>query len=151
MEIVVNEWLLDYSCPNADPKNLSFVNQFIKVIEEKGNKVVVGRGAPFFIKFYRYWDKYRWDNDCHKRFKKLNDLFFIDKDKTIIVEKTEIKTIPNDVENKTPPDDKYLIELAYSTNDKIIVTTDTILKESLKDVSELKVYLLEEFIKSIYK
>lgn len=145
MEIVVNEWLLDYMCPDTDSKKTSMAIQFINAVVKKCDKIVIGRTNPFVLKFYRYWKSFSWDTDSNKRFKRLH-LLFRDSDKTIIIYDADIKKLPKEIEEKTPPDDKYLIELAYSSKDRIIVTTDQRLKEKLQGEVDLKIRLLEEFL-----
>jgi predicted nucleic acid-binding protein len=146
MEIVVNEWLLDYMCPDSEDsdkiKTFKFVNAWVK----KCDKVVIRRTSPFTSKFYRHMKKFGWNTDFKKHFSRLNHLLFYNSDKTIIVEEADIKKLPKEIEEKTPLDDKYLIELAYSSRDKIIVTTDQRLKEKLHDDVDLKIYLLDEFL-----
>lgn len=82
-----------------------------------------------------------------KRFRKL-ELLFYDSDKTIIADDTDVKKLPEGLEAKTPLDDKYLIELAYSKRDRVIVTMDVRLKDNLQDETNLKIYLLQEFLQN---
>lgn len=146
MEIVVNEWLLEYLRPDAGECNKKLAIKFVNAWVTKCDKVVIRRSSPFVTKFYRYWQKFGQNTDFKKRFSKLNQLLFINSDKTVIADDSDIKKLPKKVEAKTPPDDKYLIELAYSGPDRIVVTTDTRLKEKLQNESDLKIYLLEEFL-----
>ncbi len=146
MEIVVNEWLLDYMRPNAKDCNRNLAIKFINAWVEKCDKIVIRRPSPFVKKFHNFMGQFSWDLDFKKRFSKLNRLLFYNSDKTIIADDNDIKKLQNEVEAKTPSDDKYLIELAYSGPDRIVVTTDTRLKEKLKDEANLKIYLLEDFL-----
>ncbi|MDD5432999.1 MAG: hypothetical protein PHO70_08495 [Candidatus Omnitrophica bacterium] len=67
-------------------------------------------------------------------------------DKTTIVDDLDVQLLPKEIEQVVPRDDKYLLELAYSSIDKIIITTDIKLKEKLKDIESLKIFLLDEFL-----
>lgn len=58
----------------------------------------------------------------------------------------DLITLSEDIISKTPEDDLYLVELAFSTDDKTIITTDTRLKSALRDVQELSVILLDDYL-----
>jgi predicted nucleic acid-binding protein len=146
MEIVVNEWLLDYMCPSTQLQKISMAIKFINGLVKKCDKMVIGRATPFASKFYCYMKRFGWDIDFKKRYAKLNYLLFRNSDKTIIIEKDNVNKLPKEIEEKIPVDDKYLIELVYSSRDRIILTTDGRLKEKLKDEVDLKICLLEEFL-----
>jgi KaiC/GvpD/RAD55 family RecA-like ATPase len=147
MEIVVNEWLLDYMCPNSDSNKTAIAIQFINAVVKKCDKIVIRRPSPFVSKFYRYMKEFGWDPRFKERYKKLNHLLFLNSDKVIIADNIDIEKLPKEVEKKIPNDDRYLVELAYFSKDKIIVTTDERLKEKLRDEDNLKVCLPEEFFK----
>ena len=147
MEIVVNEWLLDYMCPNSDSNKTTMAIQFINAVVKKCDKIVIRRPSPFVSKFYRYMKEFGWDPKFKERYKKLNQLLFLNSDKVIIADNIDIEKLPKEVRKKIPNDDRYLIELAYFSKDKIIVTTDERLKEKLRDEDNLKVCLPEEFFK----
>lgn len=146
MEIIVNEWLLDYLCPHTDANKTKSVARFLNALLEKCDKIVIRNPSPFIKKFYKYMKQYQSDNECKKRFSRLNQLFFYNYDKTIIVDDRDIGKLPPETEGKIPPKDKYLVELAYFSKDKILVTTDNRLKEILEVAPEIKVHLFEEFI-----
>jgi predicted nucleic acid-binding protein len=148
MEIVVNEWLLDYLRPNSEKFKRDLALKFVNTWVKNCDKVLIRRPSPFIKKFYTYMKQFESDLDFKKRFKKVNELLFYNLDKTIIIDDNEVKSLPEGIGQKDLGDDKYLIELAYSSTDPIIVTTDERLKEKLKDESDLKVYLLEEFMKN---
>lgn len=145
MEIVVNEWLLDYLCPDTEEYKKELVIKFVNAWEQGRYGVVIRRPSPFLKKFYQYWQRFGRDTDIKKRFLKLSLLFY-DSDKTIIADERDIRKLPEELEAKTPSDDKYLIELCYSKSGRIIITTDTPLKQKLEDEPDLKIYLLEEFL-----
>ena len=79
-------------------------------------------------------------------FSKLHHILFRDADRTIIADEGDLQALPDDIVAKTPDDDKYLVELWYSKQDRMILTTDTRLKDKLKDVPDLKICLLQEFL-----
>ena len=148
MEIVVNEWLLDYLRPDSEKLKRDLALKFVNSWVEKCDKVLIRRPSPFVEKFYTYMKRFGHDQNFKKRFKKMNELLFHNLDKTIIIDDNNIKPLPERIEQKVPIDDKYLVELAYSSANPVIITTDERLKEKLKDESNFKIYLLEEFMKN---
>lgn len=134
MQYVVNEWFLDYLVPDATEQNIKSVFKFIAFINNS-----------FTDKFYRYMKQHGWNLDFKKRFKILKLLFY-DSTQTYIIETDELSPLSSDIKKITPEDDVYLVQLAFSTEDKTIITTDTRLKEALKDIKELNIELLEDFL-----
>jgi len=151
MEIVVDEWLLDYLHPDSERSKRNLALKFVNAWVEKCDKVVIKRPSQFVKKFYTYMKQFEKDLDFKKRFKKMNELLFHNSDKTIIKDDYDIESLPERIEQKVPIDGRYdrcLVELAYSSADRTIITTDERLKEKLKDESDLRIYLLEEFMKN---
>ncbi len=145
MEIVVNEWLLEYMRPNIASEKTSLAIRFLKALAEKGDKIVVRRPSPFFKKFRRYMKESGQYIHSKQRFKHLNNLFH-NSDNTRIVDDSDVKNLPPEIETLVPPDDKYLIETTFSSPNKTFITTDTRLKEKLQSVKEIRIFLLEEFM-----
>jgi hypothetical protein len=146
MEIIVNEWLLEYLRPDAPITDRDAAVQFVKTLVRKCDKMVIKRKSPFANKLYAYMYSFGWDACSRKRFSDLHKLVFLDSDKTIIADDSDLQDLPEDISAKTPTDDKYLIELWYVKQDRIVLTTDAKLKEKLKDVPDLKICLLVEFL-----
>jgi hypothetical protein len=146
MEIVVNEWLLEYLRPDAPKTEREAAVQFVNAMVRKCDKMVIKMSSPFVGKFRSFMKQFGWDINFKARFSKLHQLLFRNLDKTIIVDGTDLDALPDDILAKTPDDDRYLIELWYSKQNRIVVTTDTKLKDNLKDITALKIYLLEEFL-----
>jgi rRNA-processing protein FCF1 len=145
MEIIVNEWLLEYLRPDAQESERTTAIQFLNAFDKKCDKIVIKRKSRFVEKFYNYS---KWSEqfiNSKPLFSRLH-LLFRDADKTIIVDESDLKELPNEIADKTPGDDKYLIELWYSKQDRIVLTTDNPLKVKLKDTPGLKICLLQEFL-----
>jgi predicted nucleic acid-binding protein len=147
MEIVVNEWLLDYSLPNSQKEEKELLTKFVTFWIEKCHKVIIRITSPFGNKFYSYMKANENDQNCRERFKTLLNLFY-NMEKTKIIYDSDVQSIPTEIDQIVPADDgdRYLLELAFSSVDKVIVTTDKKLKEKLKNRQDLKIYLLDEFI-----
>jgi len=147
MEIVVNEWLLEYLRPDAQKSDRITAIQFLNALVQKCDKMVIKRNSPFADKLCCYMYRFGWDDCSRKRFSDLHKRVFLDPDETIIADESDIKELPKEIADKTPGDDRYLVELWYSKQDRIVLTTDTKLKDKLKDVPGLKICLLQEFLK----
>lgn len=145
MEIIVNEWLLEYLRPDAQESERTAAIQFLNAFDKKCDKIVIKKQSQFVGKFYNYSKFSEQFINSKPLFSRLH-LLFRDADKTIIVEESDLQDLPNEIAGKTPSDDKYLIELWYSKQNRIVVTTDTKLKDKLKDTVGLKIYLLQEFL-----
>ena len=122
------------------------VIRFVNTLVRKCDKMVIKRKSPFVAKFYRFMKQFESDTNSKQCFSKLNRLLFIDSDRTIIADESDLNELPEEIADKTPVDDKYLIELWYSKQDRIVLTTDTKLKDKLKDILGLKICLLQEFL-----
>jgi hypothetical protein len=102
--------------------------------------MVIKRKSPFANKLCAYV------HSSWRQFSSLHKLVFLDSDRTIIADESDLQELPKDIAAKTPEDDKYLVELWYSKQDRVVLTTDGKLKDRLKDVPGLKIYLLGEFL-----
>ena len=145
MEIIVNEWLLDYLRPDAQEAERTAAIQFLNAFDKKCDKIVIKKQSQFVGKFYNYSKLSEQFVNSKPLFSRLH-LLFRDADKTIIADDNDLQTLPDDIATKTPTDDKYLIELWYSKQERIVLTTDMKLKEKLKDIPNLKIRILEEFL-----
>lgn len=147
MEIVVNEWLLDYLRPDAKEEDKNLAMKFVNSWVQNCHKVVIRRNSPFTSKFYRYMGQSGGDIACRQRFSKLFGVLFLDPERTRILDDCDVKALPKDLADKIPSDDKYLIELWHSVPGSVVVTTDEKLKDSLQGQRpSAGIYLPEEFI-----
>lgn len=148
MEFVVNEWLLDFMRPDANRVDLENTLRFLNAIVRKCDKLVIRRPSPFVAKFYRYMKQFGGDPKFKARFSKLYQLLFVNADKTVIVDDADVQQLPEEIKKAVPLDDEYLVELAYSSPDKTLITTDQKLKDKLQGKSQIKVHLFPEFVKT---
>jgi hypothetical protein len=146
MDIVVNEWLLEYLLPSARAEELELATRFINGWVSRSDRVLIRRSSPFASKFYRYMAHSGCDSACRERFSKLFSFLFLDSERTRILDDCDIQGLPEDLASEIPSDDRYLIELWHSVPGSAIVTTDSKLKRSLQQHSpSAEIYLLEEF------
>jgi hypothetical protein len=146
MEIVINEWLLEYLRPDAQKSDKRQAVQFLNVFLKKRDILVIKRDSPFVDKFYRFMKQFGHDKNFKENFSKLHHILFRDADKTIIAEENDLHGLPDEITDRTPADDLYLIELWFAKKERIILTTDVRLKEKLNDVSCLNIRLVSEFL-----
>ena len=149
MDIVVNEWLLEYLRPDADADHMDLALKFVSAWAEKHDRVVIRRTSPFVQKFYGYMKQFGWDAAFKRRFSGLNRLLFVNSDKTLILDDCDVKELPEVLADGIPADDKYLIELWSSVPGSVVVTTDGRLKDILlKYDASAEIYLLTEFLRT---
>jgi len=142
LELVLNEWFVEYMVPGSGNNRLIW--EVLDLVEARGDILVVRRQSPFIRKFYRYSKEHeRLSPALFKRF----HLFLRDSKKVRIVEEQEICELPPLLAEVIPEDDLYIAQLAATTPDKTIVTTDTTLRDRLEGKEGFRVYLLEEFIR----
>lgn len=151
MQLVVNEWFLEFLVPNVDLKKINKVNSFIRSVNNNSHILVIGHNNSFTNKFYKYMKIYGWDIDFKNRFQKIRKLLFYDSLRTLIIDESELAILSEEIVSITPADDLYLVELAFSTEDKVIITTDNRLKEALNKVPELSIVLLDDFLKETHR
>ncbi|MBI1806290.1 MAG: hypothetical protein HYR76_04470 [Ignavibacteria bacterium] len=142
MDIVVDEWLLEYMIPGS--KHFSISNKFLDELEKRADRIVIRIPSPFAQKLYRF-AKYH-----EKRLTRFFKIMF-DENKVYRVTDEEIGGLPEHLVASVPSDDVYLVELLYHLNEKIFVTTDTTLKEILSKQEDVKAFLLEDFCRNYYK
>jgi len=146
MDIVPNEWLLDYLNPAGDPRKRSFVLDFLLALWKNGHRLVIGRDNRFSSKFYRCMKDFGF---CPGAKKTLSVLFrsFYDSQKIVIIDETT--RLSGDLAAKAPQDDRYLLELGYSSGDRSVVTTDRRLKESCDGAGGIRIFLIGDLIKEL--
>jgi rRNA-processing protein FCF1 len=149
VELIVDEWLLEYMRPDAGQPERELASKFLTTWVERCDKVLIRRPSPFLSKFYRYMKDFGHDMRFKARFKKLSLLLFRNTDKTRIVDDEDVSPLPDEVETMVPRRDKYdrcLVEMALCSSQALIVTTDNRLKQALSADEHFRVYLLEQFL-----
>lgn len=146
MEIIVNEWLLEYLRPDAQESDKRAAVHFLNMFLKKRDILVIKKSSPFVDKFHRFMKQFGSNEGFKENFSKLHHILFRDADKTIIADESDLQSLPDNITDKTPADDLYLIELWYAKQERIVLTTDVKLKDKLNDVSGLNICLLSEFL-----
>lgn len=146
MDIVPNEWLLDYLNPASDPRKRRFVVDFLNSLWKNGHRIVIGRSTKFGSKFYRFMKEFGYCPGTKAALSMLSKAFY-DSEKTMLIESPE--RLCGEISKKAPEDDEYLLELGFSSNDKLIVTTDRRLKERCNGVDGIQILLIGELINEL--
>lgn len=142
MELVLNEWFIEYMVPSSGRQRQ--VWELLDLVEAKRDIIVVRLISPFTGKFYQF--SKQWASQRPPLFKRLH-LLMRDPSKVRIVNEEEIQPLPEPVLQLVPRKDIYLAELAATTVDKTIVTTDVPLRDRLDGNGGFRVYLVEDFLK----
>ena len=145
MQLVLNEWFLDYMAPES--LNVRLILRLLDAIETKGDQIVIKRPSPFTEKFYRLNKLYGNQGQPSSRpvFRRFA-LLMRDDRRVRLVEEEEIQSLPEAVLEFVDPEDRYLAEIAALTRERTIVTTDTKLKDKLNGKDGFRVTLLDEFL-----
>jgi len=146
MEIVLNEWLLHYSKHDADIKKKELVYKFLQFLKNNNFKLVIDWKCPFIRKFQTFWDASKADYQSHSLFKILYHLL-IDSNKVKYVELDDVSILPDEVVKCCPGNDLYLMQLAFNSKDRVIITKDEKLIEKMSVYPELKIMSPEDFLK----
>ncbi len=149
MELIVDEWLLEYMRPDAEAQQRISAFKFVNAWVERCDTVLIRRPSPFLSKFNKYKKAFGWNLGFKARFKKMEELLFRNPDKTRIVDDEDVSPLPEKVETMVPRRDKYdrcLVEMALCSSQALIVTTDNRLKQALSADEHFRVYLLEQFL-----
>ncbi len=145
MEIVLNEWLLHYSKYDAEKEKKELVYRFITCIKKKDIKIIINWECPFIKKFQLLWDASKQDQVSSALFKTLNYLM-LNSEKVKYTEFDDIRTIPKEIVDLCPDDDLYLMQLAYHSQERIIITKDIRIFEKFKERAEIKFLTPEDFL-----
>ena len=147
MYLVVNEWLLEYSVPGTDKTRVSQVSQFFQKFYSSPSMIVIGRTTPFTSKFYRFFKQHESDPVFKQNYIKLLNLLFKDTLRTRILEESEIERLPDELLTGIHDDDRYLLELANTVKESVIITTDSRLIKALAEKKIARSIHLLEYIK----
>jgi hypothetical protein len=155
MEYVVNEWLLDYFRYDDGTVERKKLFKFLAYFSSNDDVILIKTPSPFNEKLYNYAKDLQNDHKKYQYLKWFIKTIFRNRDKCKIFPEWEYPT-PSLNENLNSKlnqgnfdSDRYLFETAMfiTKNEKIIITTDEKLVEHVKEISEFKLILLDDFLK----
>lgn len=123
-DIVIDEWLwADLSGSNT-PKSQEEALEFLEAIFHVCDRIVTVEGKQFNLKASHFWkhtDPIRRGIAIYYR-----DNFLFNPAKTVKLEESSLKSIPEHISQKVKhEDDYYLIQAYLTTGASVIVTTDS--------------------------
>jgi uncharacterized protein YpbB len=144
MKITINEWIFHYI---SNQEKSELVHRFLQKLLEKCDKIVLKRSSPLMEKIWKLSKiSQHWEPKRRLLAKYFINSFIKNSHKCVILEDHEIRAIPQELFSIIPSDDIYLVETAYTTEDKFILTTDQKLYSILSSYSEIKIELVEGFL-----
>lgn len=144
---VINEWLIhDLLGDNGEEAREESYKLLVK-LKEKCDRIAVLNGSPWMNKAYMLMKC----GEAPTRFlsKYLHGVILRDPKKCEMLNKSEIKDLPENVKNLVPQDDLYLFEIYYSTSAKLLVTSDQRLLQVFSNASDINmvIKLRDEFLR----
>ncbi|MEM3341137.1 MAG: hypothetical protein QW728_00425 [Thermoplasmata archaeon] len=144
MEITIDKWRVHYI---SEPNKCAEAFSFLEKVFEKCDKLVTLEDAKFTKKIWNMSkESVHWDSARRKAARYFFRYFLYNSNKFSILKKTSIIPISDELRRKVPEDDVYLVDTAINTKDRLILTTDSRLKEKLSITTEVKVILLDDFL-----
>lgn len=133
MEFVINEWFLEWHKPDAQPEEQRKARAFTKWLINSENRIVLLNYSDFTQKLNKIRRDFDYHPMSHIYLKLFFSQIFLNEARCRILVKPP--KLPNEIESilqrpEEPPltnieSDRYLFESAETTEEKIIVTTDT--------------------------
>lgn len=158
MEFVINEWYLDWHNPKeSTPEEQAKARVFLQWLQNNDHRIVVLLNTEFTKKLNGYRRDFSYHPMCSIYLKLFFSQIFFNPEKCRILE-TPLE-LPADIEEilkrpSEPPltnieNDRYLFQSAEAietTEEKIIVTTDTKLMKHFEGNGRFQLWSVEEFM-----
>jgi len=154
MEYIVNEWLLDYFTYDDGTVERKKLSKFLAYFSSKDDVIIVRIPSPFSKKLDHYAKELQDDHKKDQYLKWFINTIFRNSDKCKIVYDSEFadhalnENLNSRINQGNFGSDRYLFETAMfiTKNEKTIITTDEKLVEHVKEISEFKLILLNDFL-----
>jgi hypothetical protein len=146
MNLVVNEWLVEFLIPGADAGDKARLQRFLDKFLGSPAQIVIGRQTPLTQKFYRYLKRHGTNHVYKRNAIKLRDLVLYDPSRTQIVENDSLVMLPPDRLSGIHNDDWYLLHLANTVPDSIVVSVDTRLIRAVTDSGVVRIIHLDDYL-----
>ena len=152
MELVVNEWLMEYLRPNASHAEKALAQQFLqRFMQREDDKIFVREPSAFLDKVFRYTKVYINNTEILQFYRQFIKQILLNQNKCCrVTENVDLNDALLEKLNQPNTNfnsDTYLFEAATFTKDKIIVTTDEKLAYQMRNIEAIKVVLLSDFLK----
>lgn len=157
--LVINSWLAVYGDPDEiDESKIFLRDKVLDILEQRKIRFVIVHGNQLHKKLWDYHNLFNAsDYETKRYFKKLiqdikhnEDIVALYYDFQVPDKlENEIEDLlpePNDTNKTNYYKDRFLFEAAYLSTERIIITTDTRLKDKFANQNFYRIVLLEEFI-----
>ncbi len=149
MELVINEWLLEYMRPDAKKANKEIALKILEEIDKGKIKIAVRTPSPFTAKCLKYRKAFQQDFFSGQILKVFVAEVLQNMDKCRLVNDDDFEPLPEDctriLSRGNLSSDTYLFEAANTTAQKIILTTDRKLAKAFEKNPTFRVTLLSDF------
>jgi predicted nucleic acid-binding protein len=148
-EFVIDEWIYHRL---AKEETLDATATFLKRVFEVCDKMVLREDTPLTKKIYNLSEESSYAVPKKQAFIKwFMKAFLYNTNKVKWVQESDIVPIPETTKKDIPDtEDFYIIEMAHSTADKILITSDQKLKATLEKyhaVLKISVYFADDVVK----
>ncbi len=148
--LIINEWLLhDLRGDNGADRQKEAI-RFLKKLREKPDRIAVLRGSAWMKKAYELM---KYDSPEQRRLSKfLHRTILLDSSQCQVYELTQLNPLPQEVEelfekNLADQSDRYLLEIYFSANATLLVTSDERLLKALSHIQSLNIRLRDDFLR----
>lgn len=156
--LVINSWLAHFGIPKKTTDEQRIVrDKVLSILKERGIVYVIVHENQLYKKLTQFEALASSRNEETRKYFKDIIMNFFNEDITIFKSKfdvpdkleDEIELLlpePNDTNKTNYYKDRFLFEAAYLSTERIIITTDTRLKDKFANQNFYRIVLLEEFI-----
>ncbi len=150
MELVINEWFLEWHKSNASMVEQQQARMFLNCLLHSNHTLVVMRESPFMQKLHTFRRRFDYHMPCRLSLKTFFNAILYNSEKCRIVENAPPLT--GEMEDKLSQgnysSDRYLFESAQETEEKLIVTTDHKLIKHIGQTDNFKLLTFEEYFQN---
>jgi predicted nucleic acid-binding protein len=150
MEIVVNSWFSEYLKASAKSNEVELFDSFVKKLLQSENLIVTISNAQLEEKLRKLEKNYQNHRDV-KFITKIKFIYrniYLNPTKCKILSRPELNEDLNSIFESSNhlTKDRFLFEAAIQTEERIIVTADSKLKERMDRVEGMRIFLLQEYL-----
>jgi hypothetical protein len=143
-DLVIDEWLwADLSGDNSDEAQKETF-EFLQAIYNKCDRIVTVKGSKFYQKTFDLCK--HTDVKHHKIVRFYKNKFLFNSKKSINLDQSSLKPVPDHISKAVKKNDHYLIQAYLTAEASVIVTTDIPLKTAVNN--GINCQLRNEFVPS---
>jgi len=144
MKIILDEWIYYFL---KDRTKCEDTSDFLNKVMEKCDKLIFKTNSPLINKIWKLSkESQNWIPNQRALVKIFFGSFLKNSKKCELLDQEEIKPLPQKISSTVPRKDIYLIEIVFTLQNGLLITTDRKLKNTLPDSIKPKIKLIEEFL-----